>query len=210
MTFLSPTSRHRFNEVTGVVLLSAAVLLWLSLLSYQVQDASWNTANGLTRPHNLIGPLGAHLADFGLQAFGLAAFILPVLLIVLAWKWVRSETLEAPGVKFFGAALFVFSTAVLVSLIPGWRLYSGTVPAGGLAGTLLAGALESAMNVTGAAVLAATCLIASLYLVSTFSFATCREWTGGAARAMAPLSERWSAWRERRRARASSQSSQTQ
>jgi DNA segregation ATPase FtsK/SpoIIIE, S-DNA-T family len=202
MTFLSPTSRHRFNEVTGVVLLSAAVLLWLSLLSYQVQDASWNTANGLARPHNLIGPMGAHLADFGLQAFGLAAFILPVLLILLAWKWVRSETLEAPGVRLFGAALFIGSTSVLVSLIPGWRLYSGAVPAGGLAGTLLAGALESAMNVTGAAVLAATCLIASLYLVSTFSFAKCREWTGGVARVIAPFSERWSAWRDERRARA--------
>ena len=89
-----------------------------------------------------------------------------------------------------------------MSLIPGWRLYSGAVPAGGLAGTLLAGALESAMNVTGAAVLATTCLIASLYLVSTFSFAKCGAWTGGVARVMAPFAERWSAWRERRRARA--------
>lgn len=187
--------------------LSAAVLLWLSLLSYQVQDASWNTANGPARPHNLIGPVGAHLADFGLQLFGLSAFILPVLLILLAWKWVRSETIEGPGVKLFGAALFIGSTSVLVSLIPGWRLYSGAVPAGGLAGTLLAGALESAMNVTGAAVLAATCLIASLYLVSTFSFAKCGEWTGGVARVMAPFSERWSAWREQRRARAEEKAS---
>ena len=200
MTFLSPTSRHRFNEVTGVVLLSAAVLLWLSLLSYQVQDASWNTATGRARPHNLIGPMGAHLADFGLQVFGLSAFILPVLMILLAWKWVRSETLEAPGVRLFGSALFIGSTSVLVSLIPGWRLYSGAVPAGGLAGTLFAGALESAMNVTGAAVLATTCLIASLYLVSTFSFAKFGAWTGGVARVMAPFAERWSAWRERRRA----------
>ena len=62
MSLLSPTSRPRLNEATGVVLLAGAMLLWLCLLSYQAQDASWNTDAGMARAHNLIGPLGAQVS----------------------------------------------------------------------------------------------------------------------------------------------------
>jgi S-DNA-T family DNA segregation ATPase FtsK/SpoIIIE len=200
MSFLSPTSRHRLNEVTGVVLLFAALVLWLSLLSYQAQDESWNTAGASVRAHNLIGPVGAHIADIGLQVFGLAAFLFPVLLAILAWKWLRSEPVESPGVRVVGSALLLSSAASLVSLIPDWRVYSGAIPAGGLAGMLLAGWLESLMNVTGAALSAGLCLIVSLYLISTFSFARCSGWFGTMAGHFEPITGRWRAWRDHRAA----------
>jgi len=202
MRFLSPTSRHRLNEATGIVLLSAAVMLWLSLLTYHCQDGSWNTAASQARGGNLIGPLGAHLADMGLQAFGLTAFFGPVVLLLLAWKWVRSETLDSPGVKAVGSVLFFFSAATLFSLPPDWRLYGGTVRAGGLAGALLAESLRSAMNVTGATIVAATCLIVSVYLISTFSMSTFGTWFSGPLALVAPYRQRWVVWREERRERA--------
>ncbi len=201
MSFLLPTSRSRFNEVAGVVFLSAAILFWLSLLSYQSPDASWNTAAGEVRPHNLIGPLGARLADLGLQAFGLAAFVFPVLLLLLAWKWMRSEPVETAFVKVFGAGLFVLSLATALGLLPGWRIFGGAIPAGGLTGILLAGYFQDVMNVAGAAVLAVTCLIVSVYLVSTFSIYKLEAWFSGPARVLAAYRGRWAAWREERQRR---------
>jgi S-DNA-T family DNA segregation ATPase FtsK/SpoIIIE len=58
------------------------------------------------------------------------------------------------------------------------------------------------MNLTGAAVLAATGLIVSLYLISSFSVRGSAEWFGGPVRTLAELRARWSAWREARRERA--------
>jgi S-DNA-T family DNA segregation ATPase FtsK/SpoIIIE len=199
MGLLSPTTRPRLNEATGIVLLSAAAILWLCLLSYQCQDSSWNTAAGGARPHNLIGPVGARLADLGLQVFGVAVFAFPVLLVMLAWKWVRSEPVEAPGVRVFGSALLVLSLAALAGLAPGWRVFGGAIPAGGLAGSLAAERLQSGMNLTGAAVLALTGLILSLYLVSTFSIYNLKHWLSGPVRAWASVREQWNVWRERPR-----------
>ncbi len=198
MKYLSPTSRPRVNEATGFVFLSAGVLLWLSLVSYHAHDRSWNTASA-QKAENLIGRVGAHVADLALQGLGLAAFVLPVLLLVLAWKWIRSEQLEAPSVRATGAAMFLLSLCTALALVPGLTLYDKAIPAGGLVGLLLAGYLRGAMNVTGAAILAATCVILSLYLISSFTITKLNGWLSGPARIVAVVRGRWSAWREEKR-----------
>ncbi len=185
MRFLSPTSHPRLNEAVGLVLVAVSLLLWLCLLSYSPADGSWNTAAPQARPANLVGPAGAWLADLGVQSVGLAAFAFPVLLLLLAWKWVRSEAIETPSARALGAVLFMASLATLVSLSPGWRAFGGAVPPGGLAGTLLAEYLEGALNVAGTLVLAATSLILSVYLFSSFSLAKARGWAQGSMSALA-------------------------
>ena len=97
MKLINPTQHKRLNEATGLVLLSVGLFLWLSLLSYQAQDPSWNTATGSVRPLNLTGYAGSYVSDLLLQTFGLTAFLFPVLALLLAWKWVRSEMFEAPA-----------------------------------------------------------------------------------------------------------------
>ena len=99
MKLLSPTQHKWLNEVTGLVLLSVGVSMWLSLVSYRAQDPSWNTSAGLARPLNLTGYAGSYFADLLLQTFGLAAFAFPVLALLLGWKWLRSEDVEAPAAK---------------------------------------------------------------------------------------------------------------
>jgi len=44
MKLLSPTPQKRINELSGLLLLSLGVVVLLSLVSYRVQDPSWNTA----------------------------------------------------------------------------------------------------------------------------------------------------------------------
>ena len=115
MNILSPTRHERLNEAAGIVLLLAGLFVTLSLLSYNYQDASWNTVTGAAKPHNLTGIAGAHVADFCLQVFGFSAYAIPVLMLLLAWKWVRLMT---PFINIY-AVFFLIGGAIRSA----WRHY---------------------------------------------------------------------------------------
>lgn len=201
MKFISPTEHRRFNEVTGVLLLSLGLLTLLSLVSYHAQDPSLNTAAGDARPQNLIGYPGAYTADLLLQGFGLAAFVLPILTLLLAWKWIRSEPMEAPAVKVVGALLLLASLSAACSFPGAWTLFDGAIHPGGAAGLLLAEGLLRTLNLAGALVLTATGLVVSVYLVSSFTMSRLGVWFAGPIAAFHRAGARWSAWREARRRR---------
>src|ERR1700688_3522160 len=105
MKYLGPTSHPRLNEAVAVVFLFAGLFVLLSLVSYHPFDPSWNTAIGPTKPGNLTGRVGAIIADFLLQALGLAAYTVPLLILLLGWKWVQSSTIETPWVKTLGGGM---------------------------------------------------------------------------------------------------------
>ncbi|MCW5981550.1 MAG: DNA translocase FtsK [Bryobacteraceae bacterium] len=171
MTILGPTPIKRLNEAGGLVLLAGAICLTLSLVSYRPFDPSWNTAAGPVEPSNYIGAVGAHVADLCLQALGLAAFTLPVMVLLLAWRWLGSQPIEAQAAKIIGCFAFVLATSAGLSLLPDipTPLGNGAVSGGGVLGMVLAGYLVSVLNHAGAAVAVATSWILSLYLISSFS-----------------------------------------
>src|ERR1700760_187234 len=123
MRLFTPGQSKRLNEVTGFVFLAGGILFLLSMASFRPQDPSWNTVAGLVRTSNLIGPVGAHVADLFLQSFGLAAFLFPVLIFALGWKWIRSEAVEAPLVKLLGSGTVISSACGAAALLPEWRLF---------------------------------------------------------------------------------------
>ena len=199
MKLLSPTPQKRINELVGLLILSLGLVLLLSLASYHVQDPSLNTA-AAARPHNLIGYPGAWFADLLLQGFGIGAFVFPILLFGLAWRWVRSEEVEAGAVKLCGTLLLLLSLTAAVSFAPRLTLFSGAIPIGGLAGMLLAHYLLHALNSTGAILLTITTLIVSVYLVSTFTMSKLAVWFAGPLRILRMLTDAWQLWRKERRA----------
>ena len=87
MRFLTPTENKRLNELIGFLCLTLAVLIGLSLLSYNPHDAAFNvSASPLDSQHptrNWIGPAGSYTADLLFQIFGFAAFLLPAALLVV-------------------------------------------------------------------------------------------------------------------------------
>ncbi len=176
MKLLGPTPHKRLNEALAFVFLFAGLAVMLSLISYSASDPSWNTATSVQKPTNLVGRFGSHFSDLCFQVFGLSGFVLPALILLLGWKWMQSEKIEAAGVKVGGALLFLFGASTSFSLAPGARAFSGAIPAGGLLGTFFATLLEHYLNFTGAALFTATALVVSLYLISTFSVATLLGW----------------------------------
>jgi S-DNA-T family DNA segregation ATPase FtsK/SpoIIIE len=176
MKLLGPTTHKRLNEVLAFLFLFLGLAIMLSLISYSSVDPSWNTSTGVTRPSNLMGRFGSHLSDICFQLFGLSSFVIPALILLLAWKWMQSKPIEAAGIKLGGAVLFVLGACTSFSLAPGARAFSGSIPAGGIFGMMLADMLVFYLNFTGAALFTATVMVVSLYLISTFSIAILMEW----------------------------------
>ncbi len=201
MKLLGPTRISRLNEVAAFVFAFAAVAFALSLVSYHPTDPSWNTATGSSHPLNLIGYPGAYLADLFYQLFGFASFLFPALLLALAWKWLRSQPIEAQYVKIVGSTVFVWSVCTALSFGPRIRFFGDVIAAGGLMGNLTASYLMDSMNATGAALVTGICLIISVYLISTFEVSKLVEWFSGPIAWWKRTRERWSAWRSARRAR---------
>jgi S-DNA-T family DNA segregation ATPase FtsK/SpoIIIE len=197
--FLSPTQNHWLNELLGMLGVTCAVLLALSLLSYNPHDASLNvsapSSTGAAR--NWIGPFGAHGADFLFQLLGYSAFLLPVGAFILGMRWIRSREIEMPGVKAAGALLLLGSCAALLDLL-GFPAVRSTLPPGGVLGVLLAKALIAGFNPLGAHVLAVASLLTALFLTTRFSFTATSEWARNRLGPLNKLRERWKAWREAR------------
>ncbi len=199
MNILGPTRFHRLNEAGGLVFLFAGLFFVLSLISFHPQDPSWNSASGAIHSHNLTGLAGSYVSDLSFQLMGLGAFGIPVLFWTLAWRWVRSQAVEAPFVKMIGSALFFLSMCTALSIGPEWRPWSGAFSAGGMLGVLIADSLISSLNLTGAVLLTSICLIVSVYLVSTFSMLAAAQRLAGPLDFLRRINARWANWRYQRR-----------
>jgi DNA segregation ATPase FtsK/SpoIIIE, S-DNA-T family len=206
MKLLYPTPYKRVNEVTGFLLLSLGLVLLLSLLSYHIQDPSWDTASA-SRPLNLVGYPGSYLADLLYQIFGVAAFLFPLLSFGLAWKWIRSEELESGAAKVIGTVSLSISLGAALSFAP-FRLFGGNIPMGGALGHALSRYLLQWLNVVGTILAIASLLIVSVYLVSAFSLFKLREWLAGPIGWFARGAGAFDQWRERAHARSAEKASQ--
>ncbi|HTH53119.1 MAG TPA: DNA translocase FtsK [Edaphobacter sp.] len=198
----TPTRNRRLNEIIGLIVLASACLLLLALVSYTPSDRSFNTVGTYAtgRPaHNWTGIAGAYLSDAMLQTIGVAAFFLPLVLARLGICWMMSRPAGSPVAKAVGLLMWIVFGPAAIALFPGHVLWRGTLPLAGTSGRLLADMLVSYLNLPGASIVLALMVALSLYLATTFTFNTAREWTTSRFGFAQRMWERWSQWRESRR-----------
>src|SRR5712691_7832492 len=194
----------RVNEIIAIALIALALLLGLCLASYNPNDPSLNAA-GEASARNWIGTVGANVAAALFQTIGLAAYLLPFLLIAAAWRRFRSRRINAPVTRLVGLILAVLSSAALLTLANIRPFFDASFNAGGLAGAVIARALVSGLNTIGAAILLAAIAATGLLLATRFSFALFYEnlMLGLSNRfvTLRAIPQRFRAWRLARRAR---------
>jgi S-DNA-T family DNA segregation ATPase FtsK/SpoIIIE len=189
--------------MVGFVGLTISVLIFLALVSYSPHDASFNTSASAPDSRsaiNWIGPIGAYGADLLFQCLGYAAFLLPLLIFSLAWRWFRSQPVATPISKIVGCSMMGLSLPAILSLWR-WPDVRGAIPAGGLFGHLIASGMLAALNTVGANVVAVAVFLVSLFLTTQFSFSGVQEWAMAPMKRLDPigrLRDRWAAWRESR------------
>lgn len=212
MSFLAPTSHPRFNEAVGLMLLSLALLLILSLVSFHPMDPSFNVSRqliGQDSVHNFIGKYGSILADLLLTIFGYASFLLPVIFLIFGWKWLRSQAISTPATKIFGLLCLGGSGCLLLALlfpqpaVVGWSIQDGTfvgtggtAKAGGVVGDLLAEWFQGRFNWAGACILGFMIFMASLFVATRFSFRVCMGWMGRRLTFVSLWRTQWRNWRK--------------
>jgi DNA segregation ATPase FtsK/SpoIIIE, S-DNA-T family len=166
--------RSHVSEVLAVLLVAAAVLLFLSLITFNPKDASWNSIPPQP-PRNLIGTVGAHIGELFLNLFGLAALAIPFLfiLIAVATRAFFSDHAEFPVRKSVGALLLLITLSGVLALFPkvGFVILDHSRSNGGAVGYVLENALVSALNTAGAAIVLTVASIITLMLTMNISLA---------------------------------------
>jgi len=202
---ITPRNSRR-NEIVAILLLAVGLLLALCLVSaaFYPSDPSWNSA-GQAETRNWAGSVGANVAAALFQSIGLAAYLLPLLLLAAAWRRFRTRSFRAPFSRLLGLILLTLSAAALLSISNFRPLFDSSVQPGGLVGTLISRGLASGLNTVGATVLLIAVAATGLLLATNFSFISLYEklvsLMAGRFAVVGTIPARLKAWREMRRER---------
>src|SRR5713101_1958091 len=164
--------KSRRNEIVAILLFAVGLLLTLCLVSaaFYPIDPSCNSA-GQTVTRNWAGSIGANVAALLFQSIGIAAYLLPFLLLTAAWRRFRTRSMRAPFFRLLGLLLLLLSAAALLSISGLRPLFDSSVQPGGLVGALISRGLASGLNTVGATILLITIAATGLLLATNFSFA---------------------------------------
>jgi DNA segregation ATPase FtsK/SpoIIIE, S-DNA-T family len=159
------TKKH---ECIGVVLLLAAVLILLCLISYNPGDSSFNASSHKLSVYNTIGKVGAYASDALLQLFGYAAFFLLVPLLLLSLKLIFGRKIHTPYLRTLGFFLLLAAAGAALQIAPIKRPDVNFQP-GGVAGIFIAELLLPNLNRTGTIIVIIGALILGILASTTFS-----------------------------------------
>jgi DNA segregation ATPase FtsK/SpoIIIE, S-DNA-T family len=203
--------RSLANEVFAVVLVAVAVLLLLSLVTFNPNDPNWNLAGTQRVPSNLIGVVGAHVSDLFLQLFGLASLAIPILLCLIAVRVFFSNRAQLPLRKVLGAFFLLIALSGFLALFPKIPIDLLTRhDNGGLIGHVVEAELAGLLNTIGAAIVLGVAAVLTLMLTMEVSLASAGKWawskiasriqtSSGEPTALSRLGARWLHWVEQRR-----------
>ena len=169
MRIVSLARLPRVREVIGLLCLVASIALVLSLITFDPADPSWNTASPADPPHNAIGRVGASIADFGYQSFGLSLWLLPFVLLIAGWRSLRLRPVGPPIPRGIGYGLAAVAVSGLLALGGQYLDWRGSFEIGGAAGLLVSTTLMRYLNQAGTLLLLGVVLLIALYLISSFS-----------------------------------------
>ena len=143
---LTRTLREGLLWVLGAV----ALLLVLSLLTFDPADPGFAYTGEPGQVTNLIGPLGAWVADVLLLLFGGPAYLWPVVVFGLGWWLFRGQPEVDGGGR---ASLLLRSAGFIATLVSSCALATMHFPqgmlrntAGGILGSVVGTAIENAMG----------------------------------------------------------------
>lgn len=177
----SPTVARQLGRIAResalVLAIGANVLLLLALFSYDPRDPGWSHYAYQAKVNNWVGNFGAWIADYTVAWLGAAAFLLPLLVIVPAWRWLRRRQLgtlqQLPFIllRLFGATLMLISISALASLHVANESLEFPFSAGGLSGQALSDFAVHWLNLIGATVVLWIALLVGMTLYVDTSWA---------------------------------------
>lgn len=193
---ISAKSNSRSNEIIAVVLLALAVLVFLCLVSYNPMDPTFNTVSS-QKVQNWIGVVGANFADLLIQTVGLTAYLLPALIVLMAWRVFRAKDLQLSLTQIFGYLLFVTAVSSLASLFNFQ---------GGILGVFFKQIFFSLLGTIGTTILLLVFTITSILLITSLSLVS---FFGSFGMAFENFGIHFNEWLSKRRAKNAEKKAET-
>lgn len=158
---------RRISEGSFILVLTAALFVWLSLWTYHGDDPGWFHVHSTHKAiSNAGGQVGAYIADVLYFSFGYLAYLLPLCFAYVAWVILKDHrALRAVNKPM----LLLRGSGLLLMLAGGCGLLSLEVsagaqvvghPIGGILGNTMAIFLDRAFNIQGA-----TLILLAMFLV---------------------------------------------
>lgn len=181
------------KELQGMAFGTAGVFILLAFLTYNINDVSYNSYSNEGEIHNLGGRLGAQIVDLFFSGFGLAAYLIPMALLYMAYTMLRFKEIRLRSYKLAASFGLLFSLSTLFAFFRDiTTLFDQQVQTGGVVGKVAASFLKSTVGPYGAMLLLLPLLAASIMILSKFSFILFAGWW------LETFKHKFAAWKERR------------
>lgn len=157
---ISKNNSHA-DEIVAIALLAVAVLIFLSLISFDPTDQFIGSNPG--QPvHNWIGVIGANIAGILINYLvGWTAYIFPAMFALIAWRVFRTEDWSPRLSRVLGYLLLTISLSGLFELFGG---------EGALVGETFRRIFVYLLGGIGAGIILSALFLASLLLITNLSY----------------------------------------
>ncbi|TEW54956.1 DUF87 domain-containing protein [Psychromonas sp. RZ22] len=164
---------QKLFEVGIIVSAFVAIFITLSLFSFSPVDPSWSQQQWVAEIQNSGGRVGAWVADILFFGFGFLAYLIPVIIVSLAWAILWKPTFSF-DIDFLNLSLrivgFIFTFLSLSALVSINASDYHYYPSGGLVGDILAQSMLGFFSLLAVNLILLTFLISGTTLLFGFSW----------------------------------------
>ena len=172
---------QRLKESSFILAILTALFLALSMYTFSPADPSWSRTSWGGEIENAGGLIGAWLADTLFFIFGSLAYIIPILLLLNAWFFLRKREedegidLMVWGTRTLGITILILTSCGLahINFDDIWSFSSG-----GVVGDVLTNLAVPIFNLLGTTVVLLFLWGAGFTLFTGISWLTIVEWVG--------------------------------
>ena len=181
----NPRRQRLWRDLALIAIAPLLLYLFLSLWTFSPSDPGWSHSGSVTAPlHNIGGQVGAWLADVLLHLTGYVAYLLPLMLGLIAWIALFGMDSDGDGDADLGPALRLIGiVGFLVSAAGFLHLRMGVAPdlpegSGGILGQLVGKSLFRGFGPLGANLFTVALLLISTTLATGLSWLAVGRLTG--------------------------------
>ena len=158
------------RESLLVLFCGIAVILFLSLISFDLSDSSYFVVSDADSYSNLIGAFGANVSAILFTYFGIVSYLfIPILVLTAVYIYqnknpINQRTKSENVLGSIGIIIFVLSSASLIQLFPSIQQLPEGIGTGGIIGDSVFSATADYLDISGSIVLFIILLLASISL----------------------------------------------
>lgn len=161
----------RINEIKGVVLIAAGLIILASLVSFTPFDLRFYTSSPNVPAHNLIKTFGAYFAGLLFFLFGLSSYLIPSLVLYIGFRMFKQDKPDLRIPRFFGFTVLILSASSLIGTFTTANQAMKFSSAGFL-GFIISNFVTTYFGKLGSSILFLTLIILSVALVTDILIST--------------------------------------